>query len=1500
MILTSSAVMITASAAPTAELITYGDVLALSNKGNTIYSMDEVYFKAGMTDDEAILTSSKNPFDDPITALAKSGDYLFIGLLNGMFFRLENIAPGEELDYWSVDFDYSMPKEYGHITSLTVSEEGGVYVTTAASPFLWVTAVDALSSGFDGFVKTGDLSEGMVDGYASFSMMPNEKNDGWDYIFTDEGSYRIGMGFISNSTGSFELHSLSPLPTVQGKNGRVRAVPALTIPSNESGKVQHLALTPNGIQMFTHTGSSALLVEGTKSMPEAINAGSELYASLSADGSESVTTTLMPTISPGSGTLCFPITTTFGAVAPFDGTITLNFSGVEKTLTHEQLDNQSITWTKEKTGLNSVLEDACDEPNDLTFRITEASSKQDIELSTSKKSGGVSYTYTPDLFSPRVNWESPLNVVNAQRFDRSFASPENFEYSTSIQLITVDPAIFYTLWVTMWENIIDNMPPMTELTLESAEIIQSVFSPTYLTQKKAVYWKVTGDMERTGMDRESETVTIRLTVNGVTKSYLGGGSMCHTQYMYRNALLPVGEQTRYLAGEEQVRTLVCDFEVPLSALNEGVIIPHSENDINDHSFAIYPASPNSRNYVLGAENALGFVDLTAFELDIVELGEIQWKIELIDEWTFGDDPTDTATGVHTWHTIQLNTGRNDGGYKVLIVPTDIHYQWCNDWEAWHWEEGWLVDYPLPSWNVCNSGQWRHQWSEVDDSADTLEKTRAGVQNYLQNMYPFENGEVEVRVLSTTVEVFRRNYESTWDWVNRKIERTLMTFDIIDRGMNILSNHPQYDRVVMLTKGDAFVRDGEKLGGWFGFSGISPCSPAVIAKQDTKQITTTVHEIGHSILLSHDNIGFLDSTINNCGDPSTNPRDNSEYEARGWTPEAPPGSYGLTSCPRIEPGSPREYVGESFMRYEDDGETYDPEYTPCGYGVYSWITNDDYLWAQFLLDYDSGSSYMDRYLAYILLNLVDWVVDLILEALEELVTVAGWMMDLIREGVAWLVDSISETIGGRSAIPSSVYLSGMSSLDKGGMPYATKLAPSFSQTEFGTLPCFECNPSSSDVVTVDLLDTENNIIQTEMYDATTCLDENYTDCSLDIEGQTVHGMGLRVYITENTARIRMLNSIGDEIWNGTIPAIDLKSVSMNLDKTVMTKGDPLAISWSVGGEAVDIHSDDVATTTKIMSGSNIVHSFTNNGGTGSFTLDTSRLPAGTYSATTSATFGGVTVDSSSVEFLVSGNNVVDIALASETTTYGEQLDFAVEFSNDISEQACTILVDGATLSPTSVNDNVAIYEFRPTQSANSTSVIQSSCDPSLNTYITIINGAALLRTGIEVEHILGNRHQLSLGSDEGQSIAAGEGFFNKLSMMTDEDGDGTPDDLEVCITDGVTYEWHDAWVDNFFVQFTRFGLNDTAWIADLCQDRVSDEEAEQLRVRAGQDWNIGTERELIAAFTTTFVQDVNQGGAATAAENTPAASMNMTIGIVLAAAFMLARGRSLLRDDEEDM
>jgi len=396
------------------------------------------------------------------------------------------------------------------------------------------------------------------------------------------------------------------------------------------------------------------------------------------------------------------------------------------------------------------------------------------------------------------------------------------------------------------------------------------------------------------------------------------------------------------------------------------------------------------------------------------------------------------------------------------------------------------------------------------------------------------------------------------------------------------------------------------------------------------------------------------------------------------------------------------------------------------------------------------------------------------------------------------------------------------------------------------------------------------------------------------------MGLRVYITEDTARIRMLNSIGDEIWNGSIPATGLKAVNMNLDTSVLPKGDPLTMSWSVSGEAVDTHGDDIATTTTIVSGSDIVHTFSQFGDAGSMTLDTSRLPAGTYAATTSATFGGTTLESSSVEFVVTGNNVVDIGMASMTTTYGEQLDFAVEFANDIDEQACTISVDGTTINPTSVDNNIATFAFRPTRSTTSTSVIQSSCDQSLSTHISVVGGAAMSqRPATEIADQTMNGHQLSITNEEVQSIEAREGLVNKLSMMADEDGDGTPDDLEVCMTDGVTYEWHDAWVDNFFVQFMRFGLDDTAWIADLCQDDVSDEEAEQLRARAGGDWNIGTESELIAAFTATFVQEASQGSLPTDAEGTPGASMTMTIGMVLAAAFMLARGRSLLHDDDEE-
>ena len=100
---------------------------------------------------------------------------------------------------------------------------------------------------------------------------------------------------------------------------------------------------------------------------------------------------------------------------------------------------------------------------------------------------------------------------------------------------------------------------------------------------------------------------------------------------------------------------------------------------------------------------------------------------------------------------------------------------------------------------------------------------------MQVMLPIPEGRLRIDLMDTTVKVSSTQEETTMDVLGNPLQRTIHTFKVIRKGVEIAEDNG-YDRSVMFLDSDASngnIPPGDRMFGFMAFGGICPCSKSVL-------------------------------------------------------------------------------------------------------------------------------------------------------------------------------------------------------------------------------------------------------------------------------------------------------------------------------------------------------------------------------------------------------------------------------------------------------------------------------------------------------------------------------------------------------------------------------------------------------------------------------------------------------------------------------------------------
>jgi hypothetical protein len=179
-----------------------------------------------------------------------------------------------------------------------------------------------------------------------------------------------------------------------------------------------------------------------------------------------------------------------------------------------------------------------------------------------------------------------------------------------------------------------------------------------------------------------------------------------------------------------------------------------------------------------------------------------------------------------------------------------------------------------------------------------EKVAENISHKMQEMWPIPNGELEVTVYPRESFNYSQKKMPVWTIMPLVSQRTLSYFELIREYHTWCETHRPFsphlartgadcpERVVVLVNSriaNPSVPVMDRAGGFVKNSGMTPCSrSSVINTHGIENIAdTAIHEMGHGVLLGHDNFILEDHTINNCGLESLyKPGE----RATGWNPD----------------------------------------------------------------------------------------------------------------------------------------------------------------------------------------------------------------------------------------------------------------------------------------------------------------------------------------------------------------------------------------------------------------------------------------------------------------------------------------------------------------------------------------------------------------------------------------------------------------------------------------
>jgi len=1402
------------------EFSTRGDILFLNSENREIISVDHEALASSGDLDFATqsVTSLRLAHDATPVSLAHDQYNLLIGYDDGVVEIYAKQDGDSPFTHWKRSTSLSLPTGH-YATSLSI-DSYMLYWTSNKDAVLRSNSMSALDNAALSWIEDYSLANSTaatnLRSVAIFDTGNQTSASTGFFAIEDGGGIGIS-GKKSAGMNGFDTNNRIPVArntgTIRGTD--ISAVAHLDTPEDGANSGSFMIADNQGIRLVQMEPSVTATHVYTKEADfEAANRNENLpFAGAKISRGESMLSSTLnfPQNSAGASQRCFPLVIDFARVPEFtsdgargeESTISLSIGGITKILKHADVSENRIVWEPEEDA-DSLTPKRCELlPGSLQLEIVDSNPK-DLDATV------IIEEYGP---TNGISWRTGKNYRGTSLYDDSthvfgteslsdinnFRSPTHPEVWGGITGISMLPIVSEGLWDwIMTINFLDE-----EVALGNVRPIQSVFDPSLYMQGKNMWWEASVDYDKLpgGIIWDfRETVEIELLMRGV--QCWENGVWCAEEWRTADTWAPLVMVALPMGSPSTPteRVTVLRFEVDIDDAEDGVVLPFDDGNVDSHmTWELWPAPPSSSRY------------LSASTWSGIERGKVEWKVVVDPDHKLRENSTKYGNNDDSGTEYSVEWEEEDN-FNVLVIPTTTKFRHCSDWHWWYW-------------NDCQN-RWtstENVWSDgfdVDDFQNQIEMA----EEKMQQMFPIPEDKLHFQLWESGIEMTWTEGETINDWLGRRIQLTLMFLDVIDVGVGYVEDS-DWDRVIMLTADDFADSDvslNKRHSGWMTYGGIAPCSTAaIVANHDNDQETadTMIHELGHTFLVGHDNVGFGDHTFNNCGHPSIYDPD---VRATGWSPTSP----GVSDTGRY-------WDGESFMRYGSDGAAFDAGHDWCDYefngdivdwcgnGEGNWIQRDDYRFAMGEFNRDVGDHYLDDWLGYALWNtgaaIWDFIVDLIVDAIDWLASVIEAVLDFF----AWMFDEISDWAVGRSASQSiELHSAILKDTVNGNLHFGGGAVIPSSSTE-GLDDCDD-NPdcdwtTGATMLTFKQLDENGNVLQTARKELSECgpQSETRTGCMGMTEGVEMLSFNIRSALHPDARSWIVENADGEEIGAGNIPLSSDDVLSFNPLSDTYNQGDVVPLSWNKMSSAVNNGTDYTYEVSMTDPSGMKVPIAIIDGGDGSdmhsFDFDTSTLAPGEYTFTLVGSNGFVTTTPATATIIVDGSpDIVLDWISTEHAGPGDRVQFIIDHGIDSLASECTISIGGVNSTKLGAEGSRTLHEIRLATEGHErgSNIIESSCGGEANRgtaesapRITIIHDRHLVETsdsgdsghGSPITHeqpIFDMTDSHMWGSEVEESL------MMRLKPRMDLDRDGVMDSLEVCMRDGDDYVWHDGWENNF--------------------------------------------------------------------------------------------------------
>jgi len=464
-----------------------------------------------------------------------------------------------------------------------------------------------------------------------------------------------------------------------------------------------------------------------------------------------------------------------------------------------------------------------------------------------------------------------------------------------------------------------------------------------------------------------------------------------------------------------VKVYTLDFDIPIDSQGGGsAVLPFDKDDIEKHlDMWIRPAEPDDPNYLEDEDGK----------------GMVEWKVIVDPDNTLNEDSSERDDNERDGK--EETVFFDDDSYDVMVVRATLKYKACDDWKFF-------------AWNDCKD---RNTYTLDAPTVEQAEDAIYWAGLKMQEMYPIPEGRLNMYLYSGHVTYTTTERETINDFIGNLVQRTMSTFNFISAGIEFGEDQPNPpDRVILLTHNDVAssrtegdyddrIRKWDRMFGAMAFTGIAPCSSTAIVTKSSHYFTeegfseldlshnefsrlyhdvdhtadTIIHELGHTMLVGHDNADYFKTTLNDCGLESLYRPGGRAY---GWTPHSIEMIDGWDSY-HYDGGkdnsilnvndTERWWDGESYMRYSSD--SYSAPVTEEDFEFdQNWIQNVDYDAIQDLYSMDEGQDFLDKWGEIELGSLTwyEWILGIVVGIIVAVVIGVG---GIVVEIVDWVIDSL---------------------------------------------------------------------------------------------------------------------------------------------------------------------------------------------------------------------------------------------------------------------------------------------------------------------------------------------------------------------------------------------------------------------------------------------------------------------------------------------------------------